>query len=404
MSVPRLDGGEERRYGMSMRGLALFLLLSATMAAQDEAAWRRDLSRPVPSARAVREVAAALFDAMAERRRAAAGVFALAHWPYLDRLAIEAFREEKDAAVLRAFFKSLGVVRPTLALSRALRTRAAEKGGAWRSAIDTLVFQLSPRGLEGCRVWSTWPGSVHSRDGGFLNDTSGMPLRRTRGKEIVLPWPVGAAGGRVLIGYRWDGEGKLKGRLVGGGEVLGDLEFVPGRPAVGIARVVALDVADAAASAGSAAHLVFDAPPQGAFWIQGLAVWAMGPAKGEAPDPLVLRAGSKGLEPGKGAALRRTSGLARLVIEGQSGEARFHLPEGERGGWTHLLVDHASKTPVTFDLLLDGRPLIRILSQKMPRGVRVSRRRGVGPGEHVLRFIRIQGDAPLELETLRLSQ
>ena len=384
-----------------MRVLTFFLLFSVMLAAQDEAAWRRDLSGPVPSARAVREVAAALFDVKAERRRAAAEVFSLAHWPYLETLAIEAFCAEKDPAVLRAFFESLGAVRPTPALASVLRARAAEKGGTWRGAVDALVFRLSPRGFEGCRVWSAWPGSIKSLDEGFSNDTSGMPLRRTRGKTIVLPWPVGAAGGRVLLGYRWDGEGQVRGRLVADETLLGELTFASGPPSVGTARVVSVDVTDAAAPTGAACRLEFDTPPRGAFWIQGLAVWAMEASGKERRSAVVLRAGAQGLAPGEGARLQK-EGLPRLLIAGKAGEARFRLPNRKERNWTHIVLDHASKTPVTFDLLLDGHPLIRILSQDMPRGVRVGGLRGVGPGEHVLRLVRIQGDAPLEVEALRL--
>ncbi len=385
---------------MAMRGFLLFLLLSALGAAQNEQAWRRDLARPVPTARAVREVAAALFDGNVARRRAAASVFSLAHWPYLDRLAVEAFREERDSVALSAFFEGLASVRPTRALASALRARGGPKAGAWRHAVDTLAFRLAPRGLEGCRVWSAWPGSVRAREEGFTRDTSAMPLRGTHGKEIVLGWPAGAVGGRVLLGYRWDGEGALRGRLVAGGGSLGAMEFRPGPPTAGTARVAALSVA--AAPPGGVVRLVFEAPPAERFWIQGLAVWVADGKTDHSASSLIFRPGSRGLAPGEGATLRR-AGLPRIVIPGKAGVIRFRVPKTAGGARRHILIDHASKTPVTFDLVLDGRPLIRILSQNMPRGVRVARPGVLGPGDHVLRCVRIQGEAPLEVEALRLE-
>ncbi|MCA9319830.1 MAG: hypothetical protein KDB53_03800, partial [Planctomycetes bacterium] len=156
--------------------------------------------------------------------------------------------------------------------------------------------------------------------------------------------------------------------------------------------------------AGAAARLILDFPddaPLDQLWLHGLAT--LDPKRLlTTPQWRTRRAGDDALRPKSGAMLVATRPPA-IAIEADRAVLSFDTVRAERRIYRRLQIDHVCDRVSSFDLTLDGRPLVRIISQPLPRAAKVELVLPVlDEGEHVLEFQRLDGQGQLRVEALRL--
>ncbi len=313
-------------------------------------------------------------------------------WPWLLRRRLRAFEAEGDPDVVKAHLQQ---IRGNLKAEEI--TAVLSKVGAERDNLEA-VFRLGLARAPGTQRVQAWPGAQDWIHRGFSANPSDAPFRRLTKPQILLPCPVARNTACMLLGIRRKSK-NVRGLLT---VFLKSKEI--GKFAIGtgasLDQVIALRLPQAISLIGQ--ELRMDLAPRLVNEISFRALVAV-EQNVSLGNPViseqVLGASHVSLSFHVEKAEAPTGGV---VLKGKSGHLVVQMPEFDRQAH-RVDLDHWARgqKPAVWDVALNGKPLVRLISQRLPRAAKCfPRGLTLKPGRNELIFTRISG-GDLYIEAIR---
>ncbi|MEE9391465.1 MAG: hypothetical protein V3W41_03065 [Planctomycetota bacterium] len=361
-----------------------------------------------------RFTALACYDRSPTLRAAAALAIGQGSSPFLRSHRDEAMWRESHPEARKAWLQSMTTRRPTAAnAAAALSWRKNTPSAEMRGLIDEALYGAACTRLSLTTVARVWPSLDDAVERGFSAVRGAGPMRSIAKTSLRISVPVHGRARHLLLGYRLSGNAKVQGRIRLGTLDFGIQEFTPGPGAFASQehlRVLALEVPPQKLAIR---ELTVELAPDEGFVLSSLKIHGvvvleeqlaaygqrpqhfapsnrralLGPSKnmGAAPFEVLDEEGARFDSTGR-------------ILPGKVTRIRFKLKTAGFQDTRRLHLSHWSRDPkgATVDVSLNGRPLVRILSQNLPRPARVDfYRRGslvhAVEGWNTLVFTRIQG-------------
>ena len=316
-------------------------------------------------------------------------------WPYMARLRARALARETDPKAQLAFLQTVNGRLAAEEFHAAANLKTTEP--AVQDQILRTMFQLCLARCPGTQRVSAWPGAKDWTERGFNADLAERPFRSAKSSTLRIPAPLARNANHIFLAYK---VAKPKGEatLLLGDTVLKTFKLKASAEAW---CVEAIDLSRPELLVG--ADLVLKLPKSMAtpFMFRGIAALEVGTLK---RHPVGFELNLATLKPKSCVvAVPNRAFVPGLVIQGDQAALSFDLPViAER--IRRIDIDHwcDDDEPSVWDLELNGKPLVRLISQALPRPAKSHPRHPlVQPGRNVLVFKRVSGKT-LNVETFRL--
>lgn len=274
-----------------------------------------------------------------------------------------------------------------------------------RAAILATLYDLGVRRGFGTRFTSVLAGTRGLKDAGFGPGAIGWGLHPLRKKKAHIQLPglqEVRPGAMLLLGYKSRSpEVVCRISLRLGGVLLGTTSpgDSPVAPRSGL-QVASLEIPGGMDSPELLEIRVEEGNPQD-LSVQGVVVLRTPElANHRSSRVFSCSPGTGGVAMGEGCSVLGDR-LPRFAMAGD--DASLILDIDQPRGFATLVFSHWTKGPPSaWDVEIGGKPLMRIISQELPRPVRCSAAL-LAPGKNTIRFHRLHGGT-LVLDTIRLVQ
>lgn len=340
----------------------------------------------------IRFLASAFQHPESTMRRESVAWSAHSTWPWLLRRRLRAFKAEEDKATRTQF---LTVISGALKSEEATAVRGSRRGlEAEKGALFRLGLARAPRSQ---RV-QAWPGGRNWKERGFSTVQEFAPYRSIMGRTARIPCPLAREAESILIGLRRTST-KKRGimRVSMAGKSIG--EFAIGT-STRLEEIIEIRLAKPRSLIDQEITLDFDANLKGQIQLRAIvALEVVKPHDNAIAVEVLFDEKVVAKSHGVKLATAKTGGL---IITGKEAHIAVNIP-AFGGRARRLDLDHwsASDTPGVWDVTLNGKPLVRLISQRLPRPAKCFPNRvKLAPGRNELIFTQVSG-AELHLEAIR---
>ncbi|MFT7618465.1 MAG: hypothetical protein ACI97A_002108 [Planctomycetota bacterium] len=313
-------------------------------------------------------------------------------WPWLLRRRLRAYRSEKHDETCARFLDVIQGALKAEEMATIIQHRRgleAEKGALFR-----LGLARAPRSQ---RV-QAWPGARDWVKRGFSSAKEVAPYRLIVGDTARFPAPLAREAKTLLFGIRRTSK-KKRGlmRVLLGETTIG--EYAIGTSSR-LEEIVEVELAKPISLIDQELSLIFDSALKGQ--VQFRAVVALEPVRSKdffVATEVLFGNVEVSVSHGIKLATARTGGI---TVVGKEAHVAVIIPVYE-GRARRIDLDHWSPStkPGVWDVTLNGKPLVRLISQRLPRAAKCFPNQvKLAPGRNELIFTQVSG-GELNIEAIR---